>query len=739
MIMTYKQRVLLLLLAIVLSILCWQLFLAFGGEEAAASKRPQFQSMSQIHSQVHLARVNAEKEAKLKANQAHDDELDTRHRAYLKLITEYQIAQMKRMIAKDHEAIAIANRNTAKAMIETSKLTGGKFSGTGVMGMESTDEVPVSAYQLLYTGQRGKRWDATVKFEGRHYDLHEGEGLPDGAKLVSIQDDKVMFEKDNTQILLTFSNMQTIPKRPVVAKRDKSKNVQKAQVTRKPIIERVKAAMDVAINTPVAPAASTDQAKQAKTEAAEAKGAKAKAEPAKSSGKPMTLHDLNHDALHGATANGTKVPENKATTQAKPENKQVTHGKAKTTLEAKPTKPDAKPTEKTAKQTPNKPHKSITNHVEEAMVALGAKLAQNDTATTKPSKVTNEEKAALVHAKALQARKQAKAKLANNKTAAADNAPRLARQIHAMLSETTQTHAAKPKKTLSKQVIASPAKKQLSKTKHALKPTVVVKHKTIHTTTSAKSTVVAHKHVAAKKVAKAHTHVVAPKNVSKTHTHVAKAKQPTRLQKHIAKTKKAIKKHTNIVKRKISRQSHKQVAKSARHSSHKKIAKTKADSNLSPHQADAIKALLQKIKKAQVSKERQVITNAKKDLEAKRLTTKAKQRAAMLAEVQKTSKRFSADEKFLLSSSHAMYTIELMTSDDLPKLKRFVAENDLQDKIQIYTTKRGEQTAYVLVYGQYPSQQMALTMIASLPVTLHRYAPIIKRLSEVQGEIRHFA
>jgi septal ring-binding cell division protein DamX len=126
---------------------------------------------------------------------------------YLRLVNEYQVAQMQRMIAEDNEAIAIARRNAAQAMQDTSKLVGGD-PGAMTMDNSSPADQNTTDYSLVYTGQQGNGgWTATLKKDGRSYDVIMGGQLPDGSQVSSIDENGVLLMQGNNKKFITFSGV----------------------------------------------------------------------------------------------------------------------------------------------------------------------------------------------------------------------------------------------------------------------------------------------------------------------------------------------------------------------------------------------------------------------------------------------------------------------------------------------------------------------------------------------------
>lgn len=125
-----------------------------------------------------------------------------------RLYQEYQIAQLQRLIAENNEAIALAKRNAAQATAETLKLLGNLSSATQPTSAPKKLEPATNGYELIFTGpQDDGNWKATLKKNDKTYDVAIGKQLPDGAKVISIDDTSVLLSRDNgaSKELITFS------------------------------------------------------------------------------------------------------------------------------------------------------------------------------------------------------------------------------------------------------------------------------------------------------------------------------------------------------------------------------------------------------------------------------------------------------------------------------------------------------------------------------------------------------
>jgi SPOR domain len=212
---TIKQTVLLPLLFILFAVLAWQLYMMFGVHKIV--------NVSHLHTAVKqipapapdpLKNVTHHRSDVLRAAKtAPTPDLTPEQIAYMRLVHEYQLVQMKRLIAQDNEAIAVSTRNAAKAMVETAKLTGTKdFAAIAkpIVGETAADEAAEApTYKLVYTGTAAGMWNATLKYKNRPYDVSVGSVLPSGLKVVAIRQDMVTLRRGLRQTQVSFNGVSS--------------------------------------------------------------------------------------------------------------------------------------------------------------------------------------------------------------------------------------------------------------------------------------------------------------------------------------------------------------------------------------------------------------------------------------------------------------------------------------------------------------------------------------------------
>lgn len=198
-----RQKTVLILLILAVMILIWQAMQFYSNRNTVAVTTGQTANNNAPNiSGVPANNMSASAEgAAVNPNSNAQSE-------YLRLVNEYQVAQLQRMIAEDNEAIAVARRNAAQAMQDTSKLVGGDPGALTMDNNSSSMDQNTSDYSLVYTGQQGNGdWTATLKKDGRTYDVITGGQLPDGSQVSAIDENGVLLIQGNNKKLITFSGI----------------------------------------------------------------------------------------------------------------------------------------------------------------------------------------------------------------------------------------------------------------------------------------------------------------------------------------------------------------------------------------------------------------------------------------------------------------------------------------------------------------------------------------------------
>lgn len=136
--------------------------------------------------------------------------ISSRQKRYLKMVSEYQIVQMERLVAEEKASIAIARRNAAKAAIEEMHYQ------VGMVNQPASVKTPfgtvrptiwrVKSIQARYDGSSSaSAWIAVLENNGKILKVHPGDILTNGAKVISINKSGVVLKKGNysQKLLLT--------------------------------------------------------------------------------------------------------------------------------------------------------------------------------------------------------------------------------------------------------------------------------------------------------------------------------------------------------------------------------------------------------------------------------------------------------------------------------------------------------------------------------------------------------
>lgn len=95
---------------------------------------------------------------------------------------------------------------------------------------------------------------------------------------------------------------------------------------------------------------------------------------------------------------------------------------------------------------------------------------------------------------------------------------------------------------------------------------------------------------------------------------------------------------------------------------------------------------------------------------------------------------YSADEQQLINGKG--FTVQLMATVQKNKLDDFIAQNNLQNLVKVYTAQRNGETWYLAVYGDFKTADAAQKAIQRLPHAMRELNPWVKSLRLVQTEIR---
>lgn len=120
---------------------------------------------------------------------------------YLRLVNRYQIIKMQRLVADEEAAMYASRAKIAELHQQMSK-----YSGTSTNNnLFGTSGSSMSiGYQLMYIDYQNGAWTATLNQSGRFIEVHVNDVLPDGARILKINQNGVVVRKWNRNYLLNF-------------------------------------------------------------------------------------------------------------------------------------------------------------------------------------------------------------------------------------------------------------------------------------------------------------------------------------------------------------------------------------------------------------------------------------------------------------------------------------------------------------------------------------------------------
>jgi len=206
-----RSKIIIGFIVAALVILIWQLSLLFGSggsRTSSLSKSAMNTSMKEMKEAANPTEVLSkrnEETAQTLAENVKDTSgmnVSANQQKYLQLVGEYQMLEIQKMIAQDQAQIAQSRVATAEALAKIGQ-SGGMNPGDISVG--STDVS--SDYELIYTGEDDGEWTATLKKNGQFNDVTTGSVLPDGAKILSVDNNGVVIQVNNLKKLVTFNGV----------------------------------------------------------------------------------------------------------------------------------------------------------------------------------------------------------------------------------------------------------------------------------------------------------------------------------------------------------------------------------------------------------------------------------------------------------------------------------------------------------------------------------------------------
>lgn len=103
-----------------------------------------------------------------------------------------------------------------------------------------------------------------------------------------------------------------------------------------------------------------------------------------------------------------------------------------------------------------------------------------------------------------------------------------------------------------------------------------------------------------------------------------------------------------------------------------------------------------------------------------------------------TKKSLNSEESHLLAVNKNHYTLQLLGASKEENVKAFIAKHAIADKTHYFRVKRSGKDWFVVVYGDYPSQDAAKAAMRSMPASLKNanLQPWVRELNGVHEDIR---
>ena len=93
------------------------------------------------------------------------------------------------------------------------------------------------------------------------------------------------------------------------------------------------------------------------------------------------------------------------------------------------------------------------------------------------------------------------------------------------------------------------------------------------------------------------------------------------------------------------------------------------------------------------------------------------------------------DKQWVLQQSSTAYTFQLMGTWDREEIDRFVKKHSLTGNVAVFDSLREDKVWYALIYGVYPSQEVAIQSSKKWPSPLNKVSPWLRRYDGVQKQI----
>lgn len=224
-----RQKIILVILVLLVIFLVWQIL---GLRSSTAKKPMPVKTIRKTEVISAPAPVVAPKTTAAAPTFTQPQLLPPQQVEYLQAVDQYQLAQIKRMLAEQIAATAVANQNAAKAKVETSKILsetpmnfGGAFapqstgpvsepteaalqpqtSATSIQTQTVSTGTPMG-YQVVFIGNKEGRWSAILSKNNEYTIVAPGTVLPDQVTVMNINQNGVTLKFQDTTTTVPFQN-----------------------------------------------------------------------------------------------------------------------------------------------------------------------------------------------------------------------------------------------------------------------------------------------------------------------------------------------------------------------------------------------------------------------------------------------------------------------------------------------------------------------------------------------------
>ena len=151
-------------------------------------KQPENKSVTYVPD-APLQQATAERLEILKASEKLQNE-------YLKILNEYQIAQLQAKLEDTNSKIAAAKLKTTQVQSQTKKLEIAVQATDSTMSTTHNSVKKQLNIQVAYVGQKNGRWIAMLKIDNNYFEVKVGTELPDSSVVDVINQEGVVIEKN---------------------------------------------------------------------------------------------------------------------------------------------------------------------------------------------------------------------------------------------------------------------------------------------------------------------------------------------------------------------------------------------------------------------------------------------------------------------------------------------------------------------------------------------------------------